>query len=44
MTTTLPPRIATLVLVDSAGRLLGALPPLQAETPWSCRRPPPATA
>jgi Ser/Thr protein kinase RdoA (MazF antagonist) len=34
MTTTLPPRIATLVLVDSAGRLLGALPPLQAETPW----------
>jgi hypothetical protein len=34
MTTTLPPRIATLVLVDSAGRLLGALPPLSVETPW----------
>ena len=34
MTTTLPPRVATLVLVDAGGRLLGALPPLQAQTPW----------
>lgn len=29
-----PPRIVTLVLVDRAGTLLGALPPFQAETPW----------
>lgn len=29
-----PPRIVTLVLVDGAGALLGALPPFEAETPW----------
>jgi hypothetical protein len=34
MTTTLPPRIATLVLIDTGGRLLGALPPMAVETPW----------
>ncbi len=30
----IPPRIVTLVLVDTHGRLLGALPPFEAETPW----------
>lgn len=34
MTTTLPPRIATLVLVDAGGRPLGVLSPMAAETPW----------
>lgn len=29
-----PPRIVTLVLVDGAGALLGALPPFEADTPW----------
>lgn len=31
--TTPPPRVVTLVLVDSAGDLLGALPPFTADTP-----------
>jgi Phosphotransferase enzyme family len=30
----IPPRVATLVLVDAQGRPLGALPPFEAETPW----------
>lgn len=30
----IPPRVVTLVLVDAHGRLLGALPPLETETPW----------
>ena len=29
-----PARIVTLVLVDDAGSVLGALPPFRAETPW----------
>lgn len=34
MTTPFPARIATLVLLDPSGRLLGALPPFEAATPW----------
>ena len=34
MTTPSPPRIATLVLMGADGRLLGALPPLEVDTPW----------
>jgi Phosphotransferase enzyme family len=30
----IPPRVVTLVLVDAHGRVLGALPPFEAETPW----------
>jgi hypothetical protein len=30
----IPLRVVTLVLVDAYGRLLGALPPFEAETPW----------
>ena len=29
-----PPRVATLVLVDGAGAVLGALPSFEAATPW----------
>lgn len=29
-----PPRVATLVLVDERGSVLGALPPIEPETPW----------
>ncbi len=29
-----PARVVTLVLVDAAGRVLGTLPPFEAETPW----------
>jgi Phosphotransferase enzyme family len=29
-----PPRIVTLVLVDTGGAVLGSLPPFEAETPW----------
>lgn len=29
-----PPRIVTLVLVDGDGKVLGALPPFEADTPW----------
>src|SRR5204862_7275766 len=29
-----PPRVATLVLVDGDGGLLGALPPFRVATPW----------
>jgi hypothetical protein len=29
-----PARVVTLVLVDDAGAVLGALPPFEAETPW----------
>lgn len=29
-----PPRLATVVLVDASGRVLGALPPFTAATPW----------
>ena len=31
---TVPPRIVTLVLVDAAGTVLGALAPFEADTPW----------
>jgi hypothetical protein len=32
--TSIPPRVATLALVDGAGRVLGQLPPFEVETPW----------
>lgn len=34
MPMSLPPRTATLVLLDAHGQLLGALPPFEAATPW----------
>ena len=34
MSTEFPPRLATLLLCDAAGDLLGTLPPFQVELPW----------